>query len=131
VIQEWRPIPGFAGRYEITENGEIRDKLYFTTVRANTNGYVWLWKGDKRHQRSVAKLIRLAYSERQYPVLDVEGFRPARGIPGYSINRKGEIFNERFRKFLIVNADGSVQVQIDGRRVHRTVKSLIRETFGE
>lgn len=123
--EEWRPVPGF-NHYELTVEGQVRHKYTLRDIESG-DGTVALQRSGKRNHRSVKKLVREAFGTRAYPVLEVEGFRVIPDFPGYSINRNGDIFNERSRKFL--DHGTTVQLVRDGVRYHKTVSGLIRHTF--
>ena len=130
IGEEWRPVVGFIA-YEVTKSGRVRDKFNMRELISG-NGNVTLNKGNRRYYRSVRKLVREAFDERDKPVLSVEGYRPIPQFPGYSVNREGAVYNERTRSFLTVDeTQGTVKLYIDGVRYHRSVRQLVRSAFPE
>ena len=66
--EEWKPIPGYEGLYEVSNWGRVKSYKYNSDGRIlspgkNTNGYymVNLWKDGKVKMRTIHRLVATAF----------------------------------------------------------------------
>lgn len=130
AIEEWRPVVGF-NAYQINRRRQVQNRFTRVYLKPDAKGAVYLLRNGVRCHRSVEKLYREAFEDRQGPVLDVLGFRAIPGFPGYSINREGDVYNETRKIFLTHNKKwDSVVLVLDGKQVRKTVRGLLLLTYG-
>jgi len=65
AVAEWRPVVGFEDSYEVSSEGDIRNKLTGKTLAKNSmgSGYIKadLWSGNARKQTSVHRVVAEAF----------------------------------------------------------------------
>ena len=64
----WKPIPGYEGLYEVSNDGQVRSLFrYKKTLKPSplTNGYltVELWKGKKRKRIGIHRLVAMCFCQ--------------------------------------------------------------------
>lgn len=66
AVEQWRPVPGYEGRYEVSDQGRVRSLIGTPKLRKltiNIDGYrtVNLHGGPKRHWFFVHRLVLIAF----------------------------------------------------------------------
>ena len=70
IIEEWRPVPGYEGLYEVSNTGRVASLNYMHTgkramlsQKAEKNGYkkVLLYKDGRRVMKSVHRIVAEAF----------------------------------------------------------------------
>lgn len=73
MVEVWKPINGFDGRYEISNLGNVKSMNYMShgyaknlVPKTNNKGYLWveLWKGGKRYCMQIHRLVALHFIEK-------------------------------------------------------------------
>ena len=81
MIEEWKPIEGYEGRYEVSNTGKVRSLNYGGTKgkvkelapQDNGRGYlaVWLWDADGRNHHYVHRLVAKSFIPNPQNFLEV------------------------------------------------------------
>ena len=120
--------------YFISKNGKIFSIKSNKYIKHN-NKYVVLWNNNKKHIRSVNKLIKQSFeSEISDILIDKEKFRP---IPGfekeYLIDKSGNIYsnhkNEIRKGFINPSGYSCVFLFKNGKVFNKLVHRLVYETW--
>lgn len=66
TTEQWRPIPGYEGRYDVSDQGRVRSHHFggrILQLRPNQQGYltVELWAGNRGKRQRVHVLVALAF----------------------------------------------------------------------
>lgn len=67
-LEEWKPVVGFEGLYEVSNHGRIRSsyrggKLLNGNVDGRGYNRVWLWKNRVKSKHSLHRLVIIAFIE--------------------------------------------------------------------
>lgn len=128
--EEWRAIPDFPD-YEININGDVYNKRIDRIISASYKGKkctaVNLRRDGKNYLRSVNKLVSTVF-----PVQRDGEWRPICDYPDYEINKRGEVYNKKNKRFISqINDCGCGKVSLynnEGVR-SRSINKLVIETF--
>lgn len=81
LIEEWKPIEGYEGRYEVSNTGKVRSLNFKRAVgeveemrlQDKGKGYlaVWLWYGEGRNSHYVRRLVAKAFIPNPQKLLEV------------------------------------------------------------
>ena len=81
MIEEWKPIEGYEGRYEVSNTGKVRSLNFKRAVgeveemrlQDKGKGYlaVWLWDGEGRNSHYVHRLVAKAFIPNPQKLLEV------------------------------------------------------------
>lgn len=71
--EQWAPVAGFEGLYEISDQGRLRSRRGIRVLLTNPNGYkrVGLSKGGVSFGRKIHRLVAIAFVPGTAPGLDV------------------------------------------------------------
>lgn len=65
IQEQWRPIPGYEGRYDVSDMGRVRNAVTLQVLRGlPSNGYlqVHLYHPDGSHRCRINRLVLLAFA---------------------------------------------------------------------
>jgi hypothetical protein len=156
IDPEWRTIAEFP-QYEMNENQQVRHiSGRIRSPQFNKSTYYSFTKNGKTHSRSVGRLYRDTFPEKDHSDLPKVG-RPKRErpkiaqsspdevrrlmeyrvyriaeFPEYGINKKGDVFHLSSGDHVVPSAQGggSVHLMKDGKQHYIAVRTLMRRTFG-
>lgn len=65
-MEQWKPIAGWSGRYEVSEAGRVRNVesghvLAYSTTKTDGRRYVFLYDSPKRRRVQVSRLVLEAF----------------------------------------------------------------------